>query len=588
MKFDQLLLVLMLSSVTIGLILFIRRYLASQIMPSWRYYLWFFLLVALVLPFLPFQKIGWINQVSVRNTNGYNEVSNSSFSSHNSDTGWINELGSSVTQIDLSFLDPFTNAIWITGVVIAVFAVLFTQIKLTHEVRRAYSVSDDEVIELFHKCKSQLSIRKKINLRRSDSVTSPYISGLFHTYLILPAVSEIDGLSEELKHVLLHELHHYKSRHVHWNYIFLLAGILHWYNPLVWYALKEIRLDREIACDAAVIQSLDNEEERLSYGRTILRYAERSKLLKYNQLTSTIKSSKSHVKQRIVHITCANLKSKNLIWKSLAILIALGLVITVQVPAFHTAAFSDEQYRIGDEDIVEEDLTAFLTGSSSSLVLYSMEKDKYYIHNKEQSVQRVSPNSTYKIYSALTALEMGVIGHTATNMEWDGSSYEYEAWNQNQDLQTAMRYSVTWYFQKLDKQVGKQTIEKMLVKYQYGNEDASGKIEEFWLESTLKISPFEQVKLLRNFYQNKIDANPENIEEVKASLMLDQKNGAVLYGKTGTGIVNGKAVNGWFIGFVETKSDTYFFATNLREEDATGSNAAEITLKILKEKHIYN
>ncbi|SDC15755.1 bla regulator protein blaR1 [Terribacillus halophilus] len=586
MTFVQLLLALTLSSVTIGIILFIRRFFAAHLAPAWRYYLWFFVLGSLLLPFLPFKRFGTAEPISVQKMTGYNAV-NHSILSGTSQTGWMNDFGSSVTRIDVSLLGRLINFIWISGIVIGVLAVFFTLKKLMKLVRSAHPIRDDEINELFQLCKVQLSIRKKIKLKQSSSVTSPFIFGLFHTYLILPATVEKEGVSRELKHVLLHELHHYKSRHVHWNYLFLLARILHWFNPLVWYAWKEMRLDREIACDAAVMQSLNNDEENLDYGRTILHYAEKSKQLRLDQLIHPIISSKSHLKQRILHITRGSFHAQKLIWKSVAILIVMGLVVTIQVPAFRAAAFSDEQYHIQDKDVEEEDLSAFLKGDNSSFVLYSMEKDKYFVHNKEQSVQRVSPNSTYKIYSALTALEAGIIQPKATNMNWDGSHYEYETWNQNQDLQSAMRNSVTWYFQNLDQQVGEQTIQKMLAAYHYGNEDISGGIEDFWLESSLRIAPFEQVELLRNFYHNKFNADPENIKKVKASLMLEQKHGAVLYGKTGTGIVNGKAANGWFIGFVETTSDTYFFATNLRDGNATGSNAAGITLRILKEKQIY-
>ncbi|MDQ7862455.1 penicillin-binding transpeptidase domain-containing protein [Peribacillus frigoritolerans] len=50
-----------------------------------------------------------------------------------------------------------------------------------------------------------------------------------------------------------------------------------------------------------------------------------------------------------------------------------------------------------------------------------------------------------------------------------------------------------------------------------------------------------------------------------------------------------KNLNGWFIGYVETKNNTYFFATNIQNEnDSSGSKAGEITLSILKDLGIYN
>ena len=46
-----------------------------------------------------------------------------------------------------------------------------------------------------------------------------------------------------------------------------------------------------------------------------------------------------------------------------------------------------------------------------------------------------------------------------------------------------------------------------------------------------------------------------------------------MYGKTGTGIVNGKYNNGWFVGYVITNHDKYYFSTHLSDEKASGENA---------------
>jgi bla regulator protein BlaR1 len=79
---------------------------------------------------------------------------------------------------------------------------------------------------------------------------------------------------------------------------------------------------------------------------------------------------------------------------------------------------------------------------------------------------------------------------------------------------------------------------------------------------------------------------------VKKILILEQKNGAMLSGKTGTGwenaVINGTPFNGWFIGYVEKGGNTYIFATNIEASNqASSGKAKEITLNILKDKNIY-
>ncbi|HAR4010652.1 TPA: class D beta-lactamase, partial [Staphylococcus aureus] len=52
-------------------------------------------------------------------------------------------------------------------------------------------------------------------------------------------------------------------------------------------------------------------------------------------------------------------------------------------------------------------------------------------------------------------------------------------------------------------------------------------------------------------------------------------------------IVNHKEANGWFVGYVETKDNTYYFATHLKGEDnANGEKAQQISERILKEMEL--
>ena len=78
------------------------------------------------------------------------------------------------------------------------------------------------------------------------------------------------------------------------------------------------------------------------------------------------------------------------------------------------------------------------------------------------------------------------------------------------------------------------------------------------------------------------------MELVKETLKISEKDGVVLSGKTGTGMIEGKSINGWFIGFVENGEETFIFATYIEGEDnISGSLAADITRSILGDKNIY-
>lgn len=57
---------------------------------------------------------------------------------------------------------------------------------------------------------------------------------------------------------------------------------------------------------------------------------------------------------------------------------------------------------------------------------------------------------------------------------------------------------------------------------------------------------------------------------------------ATLYGKTGTGKIDGTNIAGWFVGFVEQSENTYFFAIYLcSDTGADGTTAIQIAVDIM-------
>ena len=108
------------------------------------------------------------------------------------------------------------------------------------------------------------------------------------------------------------------------------------------------------------------------------------------------------------------------------------------------------------------------------------------------------------------------------------------------------------------------------------------------MASSLQISPIEQIELLKNLQNNSLGFAPENMHAVKDSIRLFSSDEGTFYGKTGTGRIDGKDVNGWFIGFIETADNTCFFAVNIGAKDnASGKRAADIALSILSDRNIW-
>ena len=246
------------------------------------------------------------------------------------------------------------------------------------------------------------------------------------------------------------------------------------------------------------------------------------------------------------------------------------------------------------ETMITEDLSGYFTGYEGCFVLFDQNQNKYTVYNEEKSGKRMPPCSSFKIVNALIGLETGVLADENTAFPWDRTQYAIESWNQDQTLQSAVTHSCVWYFQRVAAEVGEERMQEYLDGIEYGNRDISGGITEFWLMSSLTISPMEQVGILRRMYGCQLPVSRENIDTVKKVITLSDENGIRLSGKTGSGVgANGNRYsNGWFVGYVEKDGNAYFFATNIEpdgasDESAGGIQAKEITLSILRDKGLY-
>lgn len=199
--------------------------------------------------------------------------------------------------------------------------------------------------------------------------------------------------------------------------------------------------------------------------------------------------------------------------------------------------------------------------------------------------------STFKIISALLGLQKGVIVDESSTMGYDGMDYGNVEWNGNLTLEEAFEKSCIWYFREVIDLVGRDKMQEELKNLQYGNCDISEwngsninpleKLNGFWLDSSLKISPLEQVEVLSRIFEGHSDYNSRNIEILKRIMLVDENDSQKIYGKTGSG--NGEA---WFVGFSESDGERKYIAIYLNDSEhrdqISGNRAKEIALEIIK------
>ncbi|RWR04928.1 BlaR1 family beta-lactam sensor/signal transducer [Siminovitchia fortis] len=546
-------------------ILLTKKILYRHMSKKTHYKIWYFLFIPFITSFLPgdFFRIGEIYQhikglFFVHNGTAFKgeRISGSDvYQAPNSDL--LHDFTISVNNSTPDFIHHALLSVWIIGMILFIGVAIYANYQLHQLKKSAAMIKNQKINEMLEECKEVVGVKKRIKLRETPLITSPVTLGILQPYILLPKNTRETFSLNELKYVFLHELSHQKNKDVFVNYAMWVLQIIYWFNPLVWYAFKRMRIDRELACDASVLHFLD-ESRHIEYGFTIIRFAEKKYSQAYGQFASGMGGTKEQIKQRIQSIAGYSRDSLLLKWKSKGVCTALGIFVLCLSPLTTAIAVSNDVFHFSGKNTVYEDLSSYFNGYSGSFVLYDAATKNYQIYNREMSEQRISPNSTYKIYSALFSLEENVISVKNNEQHWDGTVYPFEEWNKNHDLSTALGSSVNWYFQNLDQEIGKKQLQYYFHKIKYGNENLSGKLDSYWMESSLKISPIEQVQLLTAFEENSFGFKEENVRAVKNAIFIDEQKYGQLYGKTGTGMVNGKNVNGWFVGFVKHDDNTYY------------------------------
>lgn len=160
----------------------------------------------------------------------------------------------------------------------------------------------------------------------AEGLPSPCLFGVFRPAVYVTPVAAENP--DTLRHVLAHELTHYKHGDHLWSLLRCFSLALHWYNPLVWLAVVLSKQDGELACDEGAVARL-GEAERIPYGRTLVDMVA-ARALRPGDLLScstAMTGGESSIKRRVTQIVKKPKTVKIALFAVIA-LVALGLVFT--------------------------------------------------------------------------------------------------------------------------------------------------------------------------------------------------------------------------------------------------------------------
>lgn len=256
------------------------------------------------------------------------------------------------------------------------------------------------------------------------------------------------------------------------------------------------------------------------------------------------------------------------------------LLITLTSCSVNRANVDDSLKKYFDDNKVDGCFTMFNNADG-----------KVTVYNLSMDTARVLPASTFKIVNSLIGLETGVITDEKMVIKWDGIKRSNEDWNKDLTMLEAFKVSCVPYYQEVARRIGKDTMKLWIDSLSYGNKNLGDKIDTFWLDNHLKISPDEQLGLMKRLYFDQLPFQKRTQQIVRDAMLQEDNTAYSLSYKTGWGFDEKNNNIGWIVGWIEENKHPYFFVTLVKSADPAIDMKAvrlNITKGILKQLGFFN
>jgi beta-lactamase regulating signal transducer with metallopeptidase domain len=182
---------------------------------------------------------------------------------------------------------------------------------------------------------------RPVAMMTSERLEVPTAIGFRNAAVILPAWMLENTPAEELKYILLHELAHVRRRDDWTNLAQKLLKALLFFLPSVWWIERRLSLDREMACDDAVLAHSGSPR---GYAECLAHLAERSFLRRQFALAQAAVGRVRQLTARVTRILDPDRPQATQTWKP-----ALPVIIVLAGLCALPASFTPELVRFADD-----------------------------------------------------------------------------------------------------------------------------------------------------------------------------------------------------------------------------------------------
>ncbi len=408
---------------------------------------------------------------------------------------------------------------------------------------------------------------------------SPMLLGPWRPRLLVPRhLRAFDPAQRQL--ILEHEWMHWRRRDLHWMLAGILLQTLLWFNPFMRLLRASLLWAQELGCDRDVLHGRPMGERKAYAAALVAQLQWQCRPVGAALAFGGVSSETVKARIALIRTPGAPRHARQVRWTTAAVLAAVAAGAYALQPALA---------RHGD---------TVLDGTLHCLTLADAATGQALLRDGQCAV-RVTPASTFNIAVSLMGYDRGIL-HDEHAPRWpfrEGYTAWNESWRAPTDPAAWMRNSTVWYAQLVSGQVGATAFQHYLDQFEYGNRDAAGDgdngLTMSWINSSLRISPDEQVAFLRRIVNRDLGVSPRAYDMTSRLLKVRTlANGWDVYGKTGTGSPvgpDGRDMRdrsyGWFVGWAVKGNRTIVFAHLVQDRQAqdepAGPRAREALLRAL-------
>jgi bla regulator protein BlaR1 len=342
------------ATIIIIVTLLLKYLLKTKFSANWHLMIWIVLIIKLVVPFLPtsiysiegivdkitskhlFLSQNFIEEnqkistpVPVKNSTKLGEQGSKDNASyqHEIDKFSISQVEDSGIGHVFSKYFCFFFYTWLIGAVLFYCYIVMIKILMDKKIRT--TVSDEKCIRdkveyLFEELICEGKVKKRLPIVFQTFLLSPAIFGFIKPKLLLNdnLIKSLDD--SELRHILFHEIFHYKRKDYLLNTLLIVLQGIYWFNPFIWIAFSKIRLDCEVCCDRNVLKKIGNQDYK-KYAETLIKVLDYSSNSKLNLATIGVIEDKSNITWRFTMLN--KVKKMKVLWIIIAALALSGMSV---------------------------------------------------------------------------------------------------------------------------------------------------------------------------------------------------------------------------------------------------------------------